>query len=61
MDFERTADIIMIVFPLPVALWMGLAGNTVSVLGLLSFSLIALLRYNSTSVRQWTNQHQWLF
>ena len=61
MDFERTVDIIMTVFPLPVALWMGLAGNPVSVLGLLSFSSIAFLRYSSPRVRQWTDQHQWMF
>jgi hypothetical protein len=61
MDFERTADLVMTVLPLPVALWMGLTGNLVSVLGLLSFSTIALLRRRSTRVRQWTNQHQWLF
>jgi len=61
MDLERTADLVMTVLPLPVALWMGLTGNLVSVLGLLSFSTIALLRRRSTRVRQWTNQHQWLF
>jgi len=61
MDFERTADLAMTVLPLPVALWMGLTGNLVSVLGFLSFSTIALLRRRSTRVRQWTNQHQWLF
>ena len=61
MDFERTADLVMTVLPLPVALWMGLTGNLVSMLGLLSFSTIALLRRRSTRVRQWTNQHQWLF
>jgi len=61
MDFERTADLVMTVLPLPVALWMGLTGNLVSVLGFLSFSTIALLRRRSTRVRQWTNQHQWLF
>lgn len=61
MDFERTADRVMTVLPLPVALWMGLTGNLVSMLGLLSFSSIALLRRRSTRIRQWTNQHQWLF
>jgi hypothetical protein len=61
MDFERTADRVMTVLPLPVALWMGLTGNLVSMLGLLSFSSIALLRRRSTRLRQWTNQHQWLF
>lgn len=61
MNVERTADLVMTVLPLPVALWMGLAGNPVSVLGLLSFSAIALLRHRSTRVRQWTDQHQWLF
>jgi hypothetical protein len=61
MDFERTADRVMTVLPLPVALWMGLAGNLVGMLGLLSFSSIALLRRRSTRVRQWTNQHRWLF
>ena len=61
MDSERTADRVMTVLPLPVTLWMGLTGNLVSMLGLLSFSLIALLRRRSTRVRQWTNQHQWLF
>jgi hypothetical protein len=61
MDLERTADIVMTGLPLPVALWMVIAGNVVSALGLLCFSAIALLRLTSTGVRQWTNQHQWLF
>ena len=61
MDFERDADIIMTGFPLPVKLWMGLAGNPVSVLGLLSFSAIAFLRLSSPRVRQWTDKHQWMF
>jgi hypothetical protein len=61
MDFESTADRVMTVLPFPVALWMGLTGNLVSMLGLLSFSSIALLRRRSTRVRNWTNQHQWLF
>jgi hypothetical protein len=61
MDLERTADIVMTGLPLPVALWMVFAGNVVSALGLLSFSAIALIRLASTGVRQWTNQHQWLF
>jgi len=61
MDLERTADIVMTVLPLPVALWMVFAGNVVSSVGLLSFSAIALIRLTSTGVRQWTDQHQWLF
>lgn len=61
MDLERTADIVMTGLPLPVVLSMVFAGNVVSALGLLSFSAIALIRLTSTGVRQWTNQHQWLF
>jgi hypothetical protein len=61
MDIERSLDIVMTVFPLPVTLWMVFVGNPVSALGTVSCSAIALMRLISIRVQQWTNQHQWLF
>ncbi|WP_226005097.1 hypothetical protein [Natrinema salinisoli] len=61
MTGERSADIVTAVLLLPVALWMGIAGNPISAIGLLLLSTIAVLRLTSTGVRKWTNEHRWAF
>ncbi|SEK45767.1 hypothetical protein [Haloferax larsenii] len=46
---------------LAVAVWMFIDGNTLTSISLSTFGVIAVLRLQSHGVREWTDEHTWLF
>nr|WP_152417690.1 hypothetical protein [Haloferax larsenii] len=46
---------------LVVAVWMFIDGNTLTSISLSTFGAVAVLRLQSHGVREWTDEHAWLF
>ncbi|WP_396610309.1 hypothetical protein ACH9L7_08600 [Haloferax sp. S1W] len=59
--WTKTSDSVVAIGTLAVSVWMFIDGNTLTSISLSLFSAIAVLRLQSHGVREWTDEHTWLF
>lgn len=58
---QKAADLGTVVATTCVAAMMALLGNAIAVVGLGVFVVAGVGRYLSEPVRNWTDDHQWVF